>query len=214
MQAGAELIARARLVCGDGHVIVSPTLLSVYRSDGTTRDGPPPLAAALPGTGAEVERLVSACRETATPYVVRGAGTSTGGGALPRSDALLIVLTRMRRILEHRSGSITVEPGTPTDMLARIPGAPWLAEAPASYALASPRRVGTVGGHVGETAGLSNVQALELIDPSGRRVRVESGLPGYDIAGAFPGSRGRAGIAIAITLRALLESRSGCDRSE
>ena len=209
MQAGAELIARARLACGDDHVIVSPTLLSVYRSDGTTRDGPLPLAAALPGTGAEVESLVSACRDTATPYVVRGAGTSTGGGALPRSGALLIVLTRMRRILERSSASITVEPGTPTDLLARVPGAPWLAEALAPYEPASPIRIGTVGGHVAETAGIANVHALELIDPWGRHVRVESGLPGYDIAGAFAGSRGRAGIAIAITLRAALEPRAG-----
>ena len=205
MEAGAELIARARLICGEGHVIVSPTLLSVYRSDGTRRDGPLPLAAALPGTGAEVERLVAACRGTATPYVVRGAGTSTGGGALPQPDALLIVLTRMRRILEHSSASITVEPGTPTDLLARVPGAPWLADAPCPQASTSPMRVGTVGGHVAETAGITNIQALELIDRSGRRVRVQSGLPGYDIAGAFPGSRGRAGVAIAITLRAAIE---------
>ncbi len=75
-------------------------------------------------------------------------------------------------------------------------------------------RVGTVGGHVAETAGIENVDALELVDPSGRRVRVESGLPGYDIAGAFPGSRGRAGIAVAITLRAALEPRAGRNGGE
>ncbi len=205
MEPGAELIARAASICGHRHVILSPTLLSVFRSDGAKREGPLPLAAALPGTGDEVARLVSACRETRTPYVVRGAGTSTGGGALPQSDALLIVLTRMRRILEHTSTSITVEPGAPTDLLASVPGARWLTVAPVLHEPSSPTRVGTVGGHVAETTGITNVQALELIDVSGRRVRVESGRPGYDLAGAFPGSRGRAGIAVAITLQAVTE---------
>ncbi len=49
MEAGAELIERARLVCGAKHVVTDPVALSTYRSDGVRHDGPLPLAVALPG---------------------------------------------------------------------------------------------------------------------------------------------------------------------
>ncbi len=198
MEAGAEIVARARLICGEEHVVTDPSVLSVYRSDGRTRDGPLPLAAALPGTAAEVASLVSACIATGTAYVVRGAGTSTGGGALPRAGALMIAMTRMRGVLAvNGAGEVTVEPGAPPDALPRLLGARWFAQTVMT---------GTVGGHVAEHSGIENIRALELVDPEGRRVRLQSGRPGYDLAGAFSGSRGRAGIAVAITLGAVLES--------
>ena len=121
MEAGAELVARARLICGEQHVLTHPTVLSTYRSDGLRRNGPLPLAAILPGSAAEVAGVVSACAATGTRFVVRGAGTSQSGGALPIADGVLIVLTRMRRILALDEGGdeITVEPGTPPAALAR-----------------------------------------------------------------------------------------------
>ena len=42
-----------------------------------------------------------------------------------------------------------------------------------------------------------------MVQPDGAFVRLNGRLPGYDLVGAFPGSRGRAGIAVAITLRAV-----------
>ncbi len=192
------MVARARLICGEEHVVGDPSVLSVYRSDGRIRGGPLPLAAALPGTAAEVAGLVSACLATGIAYVVRGAGTSIGGGALPRDGALMIVMTRMRRVLTiGDGGEVTVEPGAPAAALPPVAGARW-------FAHTAP--IGTVGGHVAETPGIANVSALELVDPEGRRIGLRSGQPGYDLVGAFAGSRGRVGIAVAITLRAVLEA--------
>jgi len=196
MQAGAELVARARLICGEQHVLTHPTVLSTYRSDGLRRNGPLPLAAILPGSAAEVAGAVSACAATGTPFVVRGAGTSHSGGALPTADGVLIVLTRMRRILALEQGGdeITVEPGVPPAALARAAPACWFAE---------PDPIGTVGGHIAETPGIGNVCGLELVQSDGTPVRLDARDPGYGITGAFLGSRGRAGIAVAITLRAV-----------
>jgi glycolate oxidase len=194
MEAGAELIARARLICGEQHVLTGATVLSTYRSDGIRRSGPLPLAAILPGSGSEVANVVTACAAAAIPFVVRGAGTSHGGGALPRADGVSIVLTRMRRVLAVSESELTAEAGFPLASLPRSAARSWFdADEP----------LGTVGGHIGETRGLTNIAAMDLVRPDGTLVHLDARSPGYDVVGAFPGSRGSAGIAVTITLRAV-----------
>jgi glycolate dehydrogenase FAD-linked subunit len=192
MEAGAELIARARLICGEQHVIARPVALSTYRSDGVKRDGPLPLAAILPGSASEVANVVAACAATGVPHVVRGAGTSTGGDALPVADGVLVVLTRMRRILSIGEGQLTVEPGVPVSAVVPLGVLSWPDGA---------EPIGTVGGHIAQTPGIANIAALELVKPNGELARLDSRQPGYDLCRAFSGSRGRVGIAAAITLR-------------
>jgi glycolate oxidase len=196
MEAAAELIARARLICGPEHVLTAPAVLSTYRSDGIWRDGPLPVAVVLPGAAAEVAALVRACTETKTPFTVRGAGTSVGAGALPVTDGVVIALTRMRRILEvsREAFEVTAEPGVTLAAIARAI-APDRLEAP------DPDPVSTVGGHLAETRGLRGIVGIDLIDADGRLARFDASTVGYDIAGAFAGTRGRGGIAVAITLR-------------
>lgn len=194
MEGIAELIARARLICGEQHVITHPTVLSTYRSDGVRRSGPPPPAAILPGSVSELAGVVSACAATGTPYAVRGAGTSRAGGALAGADRVLIVLTRMRRIAPADGDELTVEAGAPVAAVLRRDGRRWLADA---------EPLGTVGGHVAERRSVVNLRALELVRPDGTLVRLDSRRPGYDLIGAFPGSRGHAGIAATLTLRAV-----------
>jgi glycolate oxidase len=194
MEAAAELIARARLICGSEHVLTAPAVLSTYRSDGIWRDGPLPLAVVLPGAAAEVAALVRACTETKTPYTARGAGTSVGAGALPVADGVVIALTRMRRILDvsRETFEVTAEPGVTLAAIAR---------AIAPDRLEAPDPVSTVGGHLAETRGLRGVVGIDLIDADGTLTRFDASTAGYDIAGAFAGTRGRKGIAVAITLR-------------
>ena len=117
-------------------------------------------------------------------------------GALAIADGVLIVASRMRRLLSSLDGDdeITVEPGVPPSALPRLDSASWFS---------SPDPVGTVGGHIAETPGIANVRALDIVQPDGAFVRLNGRSPGYDLVGAFPGSRGRAGIAVAITLRAV-----------
>jgi glycolate oxidase len=192
MEAGAELLARARLICGEQHVLTNAAVLSTYRSDGSRRDGPLPLAAILPGSASEVVSVASACFAAQIPYVVRGAGTSQSGHALPIANGVLVVLTRMRRIIRVSGSELTVEAGAPLASLPRAPGGRWLE---------TTEPLGTVGGHVAETGGVGNVVALDLVRPDGTHLQLSGAFPGYDVTGAFSGSRGRAGIAVAITLR-------------
>jgi glycolate oxidase len=194
MEAAAELIARARLICGAENVLTAPPVLSTYRSDGIWRDGPLPLAVILPGAAAEVAALLRACAETQTAYIVRGAGTSLSGAALPVRDGVVIALTRMRRILEvsRENSEVKAEPGATLAAIAR---------AIAPDRLEVPDAVSTVGGHLAETRGLEGVVGIELIDADGKLTRFDTATPGYDIMGAFAGTRGRRGVAVTITLR-------------
>jgi glycolate oxidase len=194
MEAAAELIARAGLICGTGNVLTAPPVLATYRSDGTWRDGPLPVAVILPGGAAEVAALLRACAETQTPYTVRGAGTSVGGAALPVTNGVVIALTRMRRILgvSRENSEVKAEPGATMAAIAR---------AVAPDRLHVPDPVSTVGGHLAETRGLPGVVGIELINADGKLTSFDMATPGYDIAGAFAGTRGRSGVAVTITLR-------------
>ena len=196
MEAGADLIERVRLVCGTNHVLTDLVALSTYRSDGIRRDGPLPLAVVLPGDAAEVAAVVSACADTRVPWVVRGAGTSRDGGALPSSGGLLIALTRMRRVLALAlaDDEVTVEAGVPAAALAR-------AVAPThTIEIEHP---GTLGGAA--AAGLLGPQllGLDVVQADGAVVSFTPRSAGYDLAGAFGGSHGSRGVAVSLTLRAV-----------
>jgi glycolate oxidase len=196
MEAGADLIERVRLVLGSELVLTDPVALSTYRSDGIRRNGPLPLAVALPGDGAEVAAVVSACAAGAVPWVVRGAGTSRDGHALPVSGGLLIVLTRMRRLLslELADDELTAEPGVPMATIAR--------------AVAPTHRLqiehpGTVGGAAAIGAIGRHLVGLDLVQDDGALVSLDARSTGYDVVGAFGGSHGTRGIAVSLTVRAV-----------
>jgi glycolate oxidase len=194
MEAAAELIARARLICGEQHVLTNPTVLSTYRSDGMRRNGPLPAAAILPGSAPEIANLVSACATSGIPYTTRGAGTSQDGGALAVGNGVLLVLSRLRRIISEAGSELTVEAGVPLAALPHLGAGTWLDTTDV---------LGTVGGYVAGTTGVGNISALQLVRPDGTLVELDGRFPGYDVVGAFPGSRGSAGIAVTVTLRAI-----------
>ena len=85
--------------------------LLVYDCDGLTMDRHAPPLAVLPRSTEEVAAIVAACHRYSIPFVARGSGTGLSGGALVEEDALLIVTSRMRRILDVdlSNQTITVE---------------------------------------------------------------------------------------------------------
>jgi glycolate oxidase len=194
MEAGAELIERSRLVCGRRHVVTDPVTLSTYRSDGRRRDGPLPLAVVLPGDTAEVAGIVTACAQLNVPWVARGAGTSLSGAALAQAGGLVITLARLRRILSVNlaDDEITAQAGAPLASLAN-------AVAPTHTLPHDP--VSTVGGAVAEGDLSERLLAAEIVQEDGSLVLVDRRMPGYDVVGAFAGSRGSRGIVVSLTLQ-------------
>src|SRR2546423_3600391 len=200
-----------RRICGSEHVVVHPHALRTYESDGLLHYRVSPAVAVLPGSAEEVRRVVRACHDAGVPWVARGSGTGLSGGALPVSDGVLIVLTRLRAILEVDlpNQRVVAEPGVTN---VEISGA----AAPTHFFPPDPSSqiVCSIGGNVAENSGGAHcfkygfttnyVTGLEVVLPDGEVVMLggkELDQPGYDLLGAFVGSEGTLGIATRIVLR-------------
>ncbi len=205
------LVGELQAICGDEWVFTQEHQLRTYESDGLLQYTAIPAAAVLPGGAEEVQRVVAACARAEVPWVARGAGSGLSGGALPVADGVLIVLSRMKRILEidlenHR---ICVEPGvTNANVTAAVAPAFFYPPDPSSQIVCS------IGGNVAENSGGAHcfkygfttnyVTGLELVLPDGEMVQVggrELDPPGYDLLGAFVGSEGTLGVATKVWLR-------------
>src|ERR671937_1762829 len=109
----AALTRRMIEAVGDEGVIREHTKLRTYECDGLAAFRVIPKLVVLPETTEQVQAVVRACHQAGVPFVARGSGTGLSGGALPLADGVLIVLSRMRRILEIDlvNQRAVVEPG-------------------------------------------------------------------------------------------------------
>jgi glycolate oxidase len=207
---GSPLVADLQEICGREFVLSHQDELATYRSDGLLHYRQVPVAAVLPATADEVQAVVRACFEAGVPWVARGSGTGLSGGALPVSDGVLIVLSRLRRILsvDLENARVVVEPGVTNVAVTR-------AVSPTHFYPPDPSSqiVCSIGGNVAENSGGAHcfkygfttnyVVGLEVVLSDGSVVTMERDPPGYDLLGAFVGSEGTLGVATRIALRVI-----------
>ena len=210
--ATASLIPVMTQICGAGGVVSDPRDLATYECDGLTSHRTAPGLVVLPETAEQVAAVVRACARAGVPFVARGSGTGLSGGALPRSDGVLVVTSRMRKILEidPLSRRAIVEPGVTNLSVSKAvePYGFFYAPDPSSQVICS------VGGNVAENSGgahclkhgftVHHVTGLEIVTPDGELVWLGDGTgasPGYDLLGAFTGSEGTLGIATKIVVK-------------
>ena len=187
--------------------------LRTYQSDGLLHYHVMPPVAVLPGSAEEVRDVVRACHAVHVPWVARGSGSGLSGGALPIADGVLLVLSRMRRILEVDLDNqrVVVEPGVTNISVSH-------AVAPDFFYPPDPSSqiVCSIGGNVAENSGGAHcfkygfttnyVTGLEVVLTDGEVVQLGGKAvdpPGYDLVGAFVGSEGTLGVATRITLRVI-----------
>ncbi|WP_062348128.1 FAD-binding oxidoreductase [Herbidospora yilanensis] len=200
---------RLEAVFPPDRVITDPVRLRTYECDGLTYHRATPMVVVLPETAEEVAAVVRACAEFGVPFVARGSGTGLSGGALPRSDGVLIVTSRMRRILsvDLDRRQAVVEPGVTNLAITEAVRDRGYYYAPDP----SSQQICSIGGNVAENSGgahclkygftVNHVQALEIVTPDGEIVEISEDDFGYDLLGAFVGSEGTLGIATKITVR-------------
>ncbi|MBV9197751.1 MAG: FAD-binding protein [Solirubrobacterales bacterium] len=208
-----RLATRLQSICGEEHVLEHEHDLFTYASDGLLQYSVVPPLAVLPGDGAEVSAVVHACHELGVPWVARGSGSGLSGGALPVEHGLLIVLSRMRRILEVDLDNqrVVVEPGVTNVAVSHAVGPDYFYPPDPSSQI-----VCSIGGNVSENSGGAHcfkygfttnyVTGLEVVLADGEVVQLGGKAlepPGYDLLGAFVGSEGTLGIATRITLRVI-----------
>src|SRR6201985_1559661 len=109
----ATLAAAMREICGPADVLTDPLELRTYECDGLTSHRTVPALVVLPESADEVAAVVRVCALAGVPFVARGSGTGLSGGAVPHAEGGLIVMSRMRAVLEIDpvSRRAVVEPG-------------------------------------------------------------------------------------------------------
>src|SRR5438046_1684917 len=210
----AGLVEGLAGIVGARHVRTAPAERVTYARDGLPTHRRVPAVVVLPGSRDEVIAVVRLLATHGVPVVPRGAGTGLSGGALADASAVLLVLTRLNRILgiDPTNRIALVEPGVVNARLsvAAAPHGLYYAPDPSSQTAC------TVGGNVAENAGgphclkygvtAQHVLALEVVLADGRTVQLGSpgGEPGGpDMVGLFVGSEGNFGIATRIAVRLL-----------
>ena len=202
-------------IVGPSGVISAPDELRVYDCDALIFDHRSmPDLVVLPTSTEQVAGVVRLCGKEGVPFLPRGAGTGLSGGATASHGGVLIVLTRMTRILDLDipNRMATVEAGCINLGLtnaARRYGF-FYAPDPASQQACS------IGGNVAENAGgphclkygttTNHVLGAKVVLPDGGVVRFGGRVldaPGYDLLGVFVGSEGTLGICTEVTVRLL-----------
>ncbi len=216
----SRLAEGLRSTLGDHAVITDPVRLATYECDGLTHYRVRPGLVVLPESAEQVQFVVRGCAEAGVPFVARGSGTGLSGGALPLGDGVLIVTSRMRRILDLDIANrrAIVEPGVINIAISRAAG-------PYGYHYApdpSSQIVCSIGGNVAENSGgahcvkygftVHHVTGLEVCTSDGELTWIGAAraaeAPGYDLTGVFVGSEGTLGIATKVAVRLLRSPES------
>ena len=185
-----------------------------YETDAHTAYHQIPLLVILPSSTKEISQLLAYCHAENIQVIARGAGTSLCGGAVPTSDAVVIGLSRMRRILDinYENRTARVECGVTNQGLSDA-----LSDKGFFYAPDPSSKIAcTIGGNVATNAGgahclkygvtTHNVLGVKMVLMDGDIIDVGGeGLDsnGYDLLGLIHGSEGQLGVVTQITVRIL-----------
>ncbi len=196
---------------GPEGVLADPLALRLYARDASMVEGGCALVV-LPRSLEEVVACVRVAVEHGLHVVPRGSGTGLAGGSTPIGDALVVVTSKMTRILEVRPEDrlAWVEPGLPNLDLAN-------ALRPYGFTYApdpSSQQTSSIGGNVNTNAGgphclaygvtSNHVLALDVVLPDGRIHQLGSEGPegaGYDLRGVVIGSEGTLGVVARVCVR-------------
>src|SRR5437667_1760234 len=206
-----EVVRDLIALLGARYVLHTAYDLMLYEYDASI-DRCTPDVVVLPASTEEVAAIVKIAAHHNVPVVPRGAGTGLSGGAIPIYGGIVIVFTRMNRILEIDYDNLraVVQPGLVNLHLSNAlnPQGFYYVPDPSS------QRSCTIGGNVGENAGgphtllygvtTNHVLGIEIVTSEGDIVQVGGwtyDTPGYDLTGLLIGSEGTLCIVTKIIVR-------------
>jgi glycolate oxidase len=207
----SPLVRDLRKCLGAENVLSAPSELAVYDCDGYTIERHRPDVVVFPRSARQVADVVKLAHRHDTRLVPRGAGTSLAGGCVPIGGGVVLMLTRMNRIVEInlRDRLAVVEAGVRNLQLARALDGTGYHFAPDPSSQTS----STIGGNVATNAGgphtlkygvtVNHVLGLEAVLGDGSTVQfgpVED--PGrLDLIGLLVGSEGTLAVVTKIWVR-------------
>jgi glycolate oxidase len=207
----SPLVKDLRITLGGENAISAPSELAVYDCDAYTLKRNAPEAVVFPRSTQQVADVVKICNHHGVSIVPRGAGTSLAGGCLPVGRSVVLMLTRMNRVLEVnlRDRWAVVEAGVYNSLLTKA-----LAGAGCFFA-AEPSTQGSssIGGNVATNASghnalkygttVNHVLGLEAVlgDSSIVELGPLDDPAGLDLIGLLVGSEGTLAIVTKVWLR-------------
>ena len=206
------LVSELRSALGSDAVLVSAEACTPFECDALNTQRHRPDIVALPRSAEQVMAVLNACRRHATPVVARGAGTGLSGGALPVPGGVLLVLSRLNRIIEIDPARriARVEPGVTNLEIsqAAAPDGLYYAPDPSSQVAC------TIGGNVAENSGgvhclkhgltVHNLLEIRVATIDGEWLTLGSAAgeaPGLALLPLFTGSEGMLGVTVEATVQ-------------
>ncbi len=207
-----RVVDQLREIVGAENVLTARSDLLVYECDGFVIEKNSPDVVVFPRTTDQVASIVKACNEAGVPFLPRGAGTSLAGGCLPVGGGVMIVLTRMKEIVEInvRDRYAIVQPGVVNVWLTQALKGTGFHYAPDP----SSQGACTIGGNVATNSGgphtlkygvtVNHVMGVEAVLADGSVVQIGGPTEdpvGLDLVGALVGSEGTLAIVTKVWVR-------------
>jgi glycolate oxidase len=210
----SRIIENLKNIVGKENVVTEKQDLVCYSYDATQMEFLPD-AVVYPSCADEVSRILKLANKELVPVFPRGAGSGFTGGSLPMGGGIVLVTTRMDRIIRIDTENLIAEaePGVVTEDFQSAVEDSGLFYPPDPASL----KFSTLGGNVAECAGgpravkygvtKDYVMGLEVVLPTGEIIRTggetAKGVVGYDLTKLMCGSEGTLGIITKIILRLL-----------
>jgi glycolate oxidase len=209
-----KIISTLKSIVGEENVSQEKQDLLCYSYDATQMEFLPD-AVVFPCNAQEVSHILKMSDMERIPVFPRGAGSGFSGGSLPKGGGIVLVTTRMNRLLRIDTENLiaVVEPGMVTHDLQREVEKLGLFYPPDPASM----KFSTIGGNVAECAGgpravkygvtREYVLGLEMVLPNGDILKTGGetmkGVVGYDLTRLICGSEGTLGVITSITLKLL-----------
>jgi glycolate oxidase len=210
-----RVLTELAAIVGADHVRHGRGDVEPYARDATPAFRAVPEVIVWPRTAAEVGEVLRLAGRWKTPVVPRGAGSNLCAATVPLTGGIVLVLTRMNRILEISAEELLLraETGVPTTAVSDAAAAQGLLYAPDPGS----RTVSTIGGNVATCAGglrglkygvtRNYVLGVEAVLPTGEVIRTGGRLwkdvAGYDLTRLLTGSEGTLAVITEVTVALL-----------
>jgi glycolate oxidase len=214
---GPAAVERARIALsrelGGSKVLVETDVCAAYARDDSPFEGPVPDAVVIAESRDDVTKTLAIAERCDVPVTPRAAGTGRVGGAVPAQGGIVLVTSRLARVVEidRRELLAVVEPGVVTGEFQAMVEKEGLFYPPDPSSLDSC----TLGGNAAANAGGPRafkygvtgdyVLGVEACLVGGRGVRVgrrtRKGVTGYDVTSLLVGSEGTLAVFTELVLR-------------